>query len=66
MTDREKAIIMAYTGVVMLTEDKLNIFYQYLNEILGYPIWTHELAQEEVWDEIKEKSKDDFIELCRN
>lgn len=26
MTDREKAIVMAYTGVVMLTGEKLNVF----------------------------------------
>lgn len=64
MTDREKAIVMAYTGVCMLTGDKLGIFYNYLEEILGYPIWTHELANARLCETIKEKSKADFLSLC--
>jgi hypothetical protein len=62
MTDREKAIVMAYTGVTMLKDDKLQIFYKYVEEIMGRPIWTHEMAQ--LADDIKEKSKDDFMKLC--
>jgi len=64
MTDPERAIIMAYTGVCMLRGDKLNIFYKYIEELLGYPVWTHELADQKLWDEIKEKSKADFLALC--
>lgn len=64
MTDSERAIIMAYTGVCMLEGDKLNIFYKYIEELLGYPVWTHELADRRLWDEIKEKSKSDFLALC--
>lgn len=62
MTDREKAIVMAYTGVTMLKDDKLQIFYKYVEEIMGRPIFTHEMVQ--LADEIKEKSKADFIALC--
>ncbi len=64
MTDREKAIVMAYTGTCMLTGDKLGIFYNYLEEILGHSIYTHELANARVWETIKEKSKADFLSLC--
>lgn len=64
MTDRERAIVMAYTGVCMLKGDKLSIFYNYLEEILGYSVWTHELASQTLWEEIKEKSKPDFLTLC--
>lgn len=60
MTDREKAIVMAYTGICMLTDDKLQIFHKYVEEIMGGPVWTHEIG----WLEIKEKSKADFIALC--
>ena len=35
MTDREKAIVMAYTGVTMLKDDKLQIFYKYVEENHG-------------------------------
>ena len=38
MTDRERAIVMAYTGIVMLCGDKLDIFYEYVSEKLGRPI----------------------------
>ncbi len=62
MTDREKAIVMAHTGICMLTGDKFRIFHKYVEDILGRPIMTHEFAP--LADEIKEKSKADFIALC--
>ena len=65
MTDREKAIVMAHTGITMLTGEKFQIFHEYIEKILGRPVWTHELADELVWNEIKKKSKDDFIEICK-
>lgn len=64
MTDKEKAIVMAYTGVTMLTGDKFQIFHKYVEDIIGRPIWTHEMGIESIADEIKEKSKADFIALC--
>lgn len=66
MTDREKAIVMAYTGVTMLTGDKFNVFHKYIEELLGHPVMTHELADQDVQDEITRKSKEDFIALCRD
>lgn len=65
MTDREKAIVMAYTGTCMLAGDKLGIYYQYIQEKLGHCVMTHELVYPEVQDAIREATKDDFIELCR-
>lgn len=62
MTDRERAIVMAYTGVVMLCGDKLHVFYEYVSEKLGRPIWTHEFISQA--DTIKELSKEDFFGLC--
>jgi len=62
MKDREKAIIMAHTGICMLTGDKFQIFHKYVEDIMGRPIMTHEIG----WlaDAIKEKSKTDFMALC--
>ena len=62
MTDREKAIVMAHTGICMLTGDKFQVFHKYVEDIMGRPIMTHELG----WlaDTIKEKSKADFMALC--
>ena len=61
MTDREKAIVMAHTGICMLEGEKLDVFYQYLNELYGRPVYTHEW----VTLDIKEKSKPDFLQLCK-
>lgn len=64
MTDREKAVIMAFTGITMLTGDKFDIFHKYVEDLLGRHVWTHELAQKEIWEEIKTKSASDFIRIC--
>ena len=66
MTDREKAIVMAYTGYTMLAGDKLGIYYQYVQEKLGRSVMTHELAYEEVQDAIKDAAKEDFIALAKD
>ena len=62
MTYRECAIVSAYTGFCMLTGDQWDYFQKYVEEIMGEPIWTHELASRA--DEISEKAKPDFIRLC--
>lgn len=62
MTDREKAIVMAHTGICMLAGDKFRIFHKYVEDIMGRPVFTHELGW--LGNEIKEKSKADFIALC--
>lgn len=64
MTDREKAIVMAYTGVCMLSGDKFQIFHKYIEEIMGRPVYTHEMGIKAIEDEIKNRSKADFIALC--
>ena len=62
MTDRERAVVMAYTGTVMLAGEKFNVFHKYVEELMGRPVLTHELVVLEV--EIKERSRVDFIALC--
>lgn len=66
MTDREKAIVMAYTGYTMLVGDKLDIFYDYIQEKLGRSVMTHELADEEIQDAIQDAAKEDFIALAKS
>lgn len=40
--------------------------HKYIEEKLGRSVWTHELADKITWEEIKQKSKEDFIniEVC--
>lgn len=64
MTKRECAIVMAFTGVVMLKSKDMDIFYQYLSEKMGRPIYSHEIPI--IADEIKESAREDFTNLCRN
>lgn len=62
MTDREKAVVMAYTGLVMLTGNKFDIFHEYVEKIMGRPVFIHEFPTCE--KEIKERAKYDFLALC--
>ena len=63
MTKQECAIVMAYTGICMLTGENFGVFHEYVEKIMGRPVYTHEMGFPE--DEIKEKSKNDFLNLCR-
>ena len=63
MTDREKAVFMAYSGIVTLTGDKLGVYYDYVSELMGRPIYTHEMPM--LADEIRRAAKKDFISICR-
>lgn len=62
MTDKEKAIVMAYTGTCMLVGDKFQIFHKYVEDIMGRPIMVHEMGL--LADDIKGKAQADFIALC--
>lgn len=64
MTKHEAAVIMAYTGVVMLKGDDISVFWKYCESIYGMAIWTHEYST--LAEKIKDLSKKDFIEICKN
>ena len=64
MTKQEAAVIETYTGIVMLTGEDRKLAYQYAEKLLGFPIWTHEFPI--YADKLKELSKKDFIEICKN
>lgn len=66
MTKQECAIVMAHTGICMLAGEDFRIFHKYVEDIMGRPIYTHEMACGAIANEIKQKSKMDFINLCRN
>ena len=65
ITKQECAILMAYTGIVMLKGDDLFYFYDYLSGIIGRPIYTHEIPS--VVDHYRDTQiRNDFLALCRN
>lgn len=62
---RERVIVETYTGVCMVTGEEREELYKYWAALMGRPVYTHELASKEIQEQLKEKSKADFIELCR-
>ena len=64
MTKHEAVVIETFTGICMLTGDDGKYAYEYAEKLLGFPIMTHEFLI--YADKLKELSKPDFIEICKN
>lgn len=65
MTLEERVIVETYTGYCMTSGDERNAVYKYMEKLLGRPVYIHELAQKSVVKMLQEKSKDDFVNLCK-
>ena len=63
MTKREGAVLTAYTGTLLVD---FSSFHKYAEEILGRPIFTHEMASKELMKELKEASTDEFTDIMEN
>jgi len=57
MTNKEAAIVSAYTGVLI---GDFGVFHMYIEHLLGRPVFTHALAYKYVVEEIKRLAKEDF------
>lgn len=66
MTDKEKAIVIAYAGICMLNGDKFDIFHKYVEELMGRPVYTYELGFGKFSEELKRRATPDFIALCKD
>lgn len=66
MTLKERVIVETYTGVVMVVGEERYEVYKYISELMGRPVFTHELADREIQEKLKELSKPDFIKLCKS
>lgn len=62
MTTREGAVISAYTGILVCND--FSPVHEYIEEIIGRPVFTHEIPSLET--EIKEKSKAEFERIVNN
>jgi hypothetical protein len=60
MTTREAAIVSAYTGYLIGSFGEM---HKYVEDIMGRPVWTHEMADVDVMDQIREKAKPDFVAM---
>ncbi len=60
MTKREAAIVSAYTGFLI---GEFGDMHKYIEEVVGRPVWTHELGNRDVFNRIKELSRNDFLNI---
>lgn len=63
MTKREGAIVGAYTGILC---GDFKTLHAYIEEKMGRPVWTHELGDEKVFEQVKAAAKDDFLALAKS
>lgn len=63
LTKEQAAIIGAFTGIICGPFADL---HEYAEKILERPVFTHEFAIDEFIEELKQKSKTDFISICYN
>ena len=61
MTDREKAIVMAYTGETMLTGEKIFTFLDYVTELMERKTFVP--VNQNIYEEIRRRAWKDFMEL---
>ena len=60
LTREQAAVIGAYTGIL---SGPLSEMHEYIEKVMGRPVFTHEMANDAVNDEIREKSKADFLAI---
>lgn len=63
MTRRESAIVGAFTGVLC---GPFEAMHEYIEEIMGRPVWTHEMGDKETMEKIRELAKPDFIAMAES
>lgn len=61
MTYHEKIVVSAYTGYLMCDFSDM---HEYIEKKLGRPVWTHEMADKDIQEAIRNAVRPDFIALC--
>ena len=61
MTYHEKIVVSAYTGYLMCDFSDM---HEYIEKKLGRPVWTHEMADKDIQEAIRNAVRHDFIALC--
>lgn len=62
MTNAEKAIVSAYTGILM---GDFDLMHRYIEYKMGRQVFTHELGYKSVQDEIHKRVHPDFIDVMK-
>lgn len=61
LTKEQAAVIGAYTGYLA---GPFSDMHAYIERKLGRPVWTHEMANEAISEEIRQATKSDFLALA--
>ena len=64
MTKKEAILLSAYTGYLLV--DNIGEVYMFLNDLMGRPVYSHELASEEFMKEVQKRCKSMVMELVDN
>lgn len=60
MTKNEAAIISAYTGIMI---GKFSDMHEYVEKLFGHPVFTHQFADKEFMQKMKDLSYNDFLQI---
>lgn len=60
LTKEQAIIISAYTGVLCCNFTDL---HEYIEKVMGRPVFTHELGDGLFWDDLRDKIKKDFLSM---
>ena len=63
MTKKEAAIVAAYTGLLIGEFDDM---HEYIEEVMGRPVWTHELGDASFMEDLRRAVKPDFVSIGEN
>lgn len=63
LNKEQAAIIGAYTGILVGPFAEM---HEYIEKLLGRPVWTHELADPVLVEKIKVAAKPDLMKIIRN
>ncbi len=58
LTRYQAAIIGAYSGILC---GPMGDLHQYIEKVMGRPVWTHEMGDSAVMAQVKEKAKPEFL-----
>jgi hypothetical protein len=61
LTPYQAQVVGAYTGVLCGDFQDYHVF---IEELLGRPVWTHELADPNVMAQIKDAARPAFMAIC--
>lgn len=60
LTTHEAAVVAAYTGYLI---GAFSDMHAYVEELLGRPVFTHEMADAALLDEVRHRAKADFVAI---